>query len=142
MKILTPLLIAIALAFTACDRRSTAETDKRNDGTALAQAATDRWTELRTYTYEKRGDFSSSLNAVAARIEAEVSQLEADASAARASQARKDAIAAVKSNKAKFDEKTAALVRATQETWNQARDEAAAAWDQLQASLAKARAEP
>ncbi|MBX3739066.1 MAG: hypothetical protein KF715_20430 [Candidatus Didemnitutus sp.] len=141
MKILAPLLLAGALAFTACGRNSSSETDARNADTSVASPAADTWTELRTYAYEKRGDFNSRLSAIIARLDAELSQLEADASAAKASQSRKDALAAVKSDKAAFDEKTAALARASQDTWNQARDEAAAAWDKLQASLAKARAE-
>lgn len=153
MKTLIPFLLAGALAFTACGRntaKNTSESSARSADTAastsasnasLTQPTTDNWTELRTYSYDKRGDFNSSLNAMTAKVDAEVSQLEADASAARASRARKDAIAEVKSDKANFDEKSAALARASQDTWNQARDEAAAAWDKLQASLAKARAE-
>lgn len=142
MKILAPLLLVAALAFTACGRNSAStDSDARNADSPATQSTADMWTELRTYAYEKRGDFNSRLSAITARLDAELSQLEADASAAKASQSRKDALAAVKSDKAAFDEKAAALARASQDTWNQARDEAAAAWDKLQATLAKARAE-
>lgn len=142
MKVLVSLLLLGALAFTACSRTRdrSAETAARSADTVSA-ASTDNWNDLRTYSFDKRGDFNSSLNAMNARIEAEISQLQADASSASASQSRKDAIATVKSDKANFDEKSAALARASQDTWEQARDEAAAAWDKLQASLAKARAE-
>lgn len=139
MKILLPLLVAGALAFTACGRNTA---DRSTESSARsASVQTDSWNDLRTYSFEKRGEFNSSLSAMNARLEAEVSKLEADISSANASQSRKDAIAAVKSDKANFDEKSAALARASKDTWEQARDEAAAAWDKLQASLAKARAE-
>lgn len=153
MKILLPLLVVGALAFTACGRNTadrSSESSARSADTSASTSAsnaaslqptTDNWTELRTYSFEKRGDFNSSLNAMSAKLEAEVSQLQANISGANASQSRKDAIAAVKSDKANFDEKSAALARASSDTWEQARDEAAAAWDKLQASLAKARAE-
>lgn len=139
MKIVLPLLVAGALAFTACGRNTADRTAESRAADASVQ--TNDWSELRTYSFDKRGDFNSSLSAMNARLEAEVSQLEANISSANASQSRKDAIAAVKSDKANFDEKSAALARASKDTWEQARDEAAAAWDKLQASLAKARAE-
>lgn len=147
MKTILTLLLVGSLAFTACSRtrNRTTETGANNAdssaSTAAIRATTDNWNELRTYAFDKRSEFSASLNAMSAKIDAEFSQLQADASSATAAQSRKDAIAQVKSDKAAFDEKSAALARATQDTWNQARDEAAAAWDKLQASLAKARAE-
>lgn len=140
MKILLPLLVVGALAFTACGR-NTADRSAESSASSASVETTNNWNDLRTYSFEKRGDFNSSLSAMNARLEAEVSQLEANASSANASKSRKDAVAAVKSDKANFDEKSAALARASQDTWEQARDEAAAAWDKLQASLAKARAE-
>jgi hypothetical protein len=139
MKIVLPLLVAAALAFTACGRNTADRTAESR--AANASVPSNDWNDLRTYSFDKRGDFNSSLSAMNARLEAEVSQLEADISSANASQSRKDAVAAVKSDKANFDEKSAALARASQDTWEQARDEAAAAWDKLQASLAKARAD-
>ncbi|MBI2510786.1 MAG: hypothetical protein HYV96_02305 [Opitutae bacterium] len=148
MKAILALLLVGALAFTACSRtrNRSSETGASNASSSAASAAsapatTDNWNELRSYSFEKRSEFNASLTAMSAKIDAEVSQLQADASSAIASQSRKDAIAQVKSDKAAFDEKSAALARATQDTWNQARDEAAAAWDKLQASIAKARAE-
>lgn len=152
MKLIASLLLIAALAFTACSRtrnRSSETSARSADTTASTSASTaasvpsttDNWSELRTYSFDKRSEFNSSLSAMSTKVDAEVSQLQADASSANASQSRKDAIAQVKSDKANFDEKSAALARATKDTWDQARDEAAAAWDKLQASLAKARSE-
>jgi Skp family chaperone for outer membrane proteins len=151
MKVLVSFLLVGALAFTACGRNTakrSSETNARSADTTAStsaanassiQPATDNWTELRTYSYDKRGEFNSSLSAMSAKVDAEVSQLQADASSGKASKSRQDALAEVKSAKSNFDEKSAALARASKDTWDQARDEAAAAWDKLQAALAKAR---
>lgn len=142
MKVIASLLLVGAIALTGCGRNTGDRSSESSARSASsAQTTTNNWSELRTYSFDKRSEFNASLTAMSAQIDAEVSQLQADASGTKASQARKDAIAQVKSDKAAFDEKSAALARATQDTWEQARDEAAAAWDKLQASLAKARAE-
>lgn len=145
MKIIASLLLVGAIALTGCGRNTsdrTSESSARSaSSVSSAQTTTNNWSELRTSSFDQRSAFNASLTAMSAQIDAEVSQLQTEASSAQASQARKDAIAQVKSDKAAFDEKSAALARATQDTWEQARDEAAAAWDKLQASLAKARAE-
>lgn len=142
MKVIASLLLVGAIALTGCGRNTGDRSSESSARSASsAQTATNNWSELRTYSFDKRSEFNASLTAMSAQIEAEVSQLQADASGTAASPSRKDAIAQVKSDKAAFDEKSAALARATSDTWEQARDEAAAAWDKLQASLAKVRAE-
>ncbi|MBA4137514.1 MAG: hypothetical protein C0518_09385 [Opitutus sp.] len=160
MKTLLTLLTIAAFGLTGCGRQDTAS----NSGESSAQPAgsaggsgtrastsatnasstspaTESWTELRTYSYDRRGEFNSSLNAMSARVDAEISQMKADASSAQASQSRKEAWEEVQSAKSDFDGKAAALGRATQDTWAQSRDELAAAWDRLQAALQKARSD-
>lgn len=156
MKSLVSLLVISAVALTGCGRQdtasSTADSGAASGATATRastsatnasaiQPAGNNWMELRTYTFERRGDFNSQLNAMNARIESEVSELRASVSEANASASRRAALEEVQSAKSEFDEKSAALAQATEDTWNQARDEAAAAWDRLQAAIAKARAE-
>lgn len=149
MKPIVSLLLVGALVLTGCGRNTSdrsGESSARSAGTSAStasavQSTTHNWNELRTYSFDKRSEFNASLTAMSAQIDTEVSQLQVDPSGPTASRSRQDAIAQVKSDKAAFDEKSAALARATQDTWDQARDEVAAAWDKLQASIAKARAE-
>jgi Skp family chaperone for outer membrane proteins len=161
MKTLVSLLVITSVALTGCGRqdtaRSTADSDAASGtepyvstGTRAStsaanassvQPASPAWGELRSYSYERRGEFNSSLNAMNARVEAEVSELRANQSEANASASRRAALEEVQSAKSDFDEKSAALARASQDSWDQARDEAAAAWDRLQAAIARARSE-
>lgn len=162
MKILASFLVIGALAFTSCARQDTARST--DDSAVAPSGAADQpsaagtgaastsevnvsavspegadWNELRGYDYDQRGEFNSSLNAMSARVEAEISELRAEASGAEASESRRAAMEEVQNAKSDFDEKSAALARASQDSWEQARDEAAAAWDRLQAALARAR---
>lgn len=158
MKTLVSLLAAAAIVLSGCGRQDTArksgESSAQPAGSAAGSGtrastsatnaastspATESWTELRTYSYDRRGEFNSSLNAMSARVDAEISSMKADASGAKASQSRQDAMKEVESAKSDFDGKAAALGRASKDTWDQARDELAAAWDRLQAALQKAR---
>jgi Skp family chaperone for outer membrane proteins len=153
---LVSLVAVAALALSGCGRQDTAASSSESSAqpagssasgtraststnTASTSPATENWSELRTYEFERRGEFNSSLNAMSAKVEAEISRLKADASGAQASQSRRAALDELQSAKSDFDGKAAALGRASKDTWNQARDELAAAWDRLQASLAKAR---
>lgn len=95
------------------------------------QPSSTNWNELRSYGYEQRGEFNSALNAMSARVDAEISQLR--------SSGNQNAVQQVERAKQNFDEKSAALARASQDNWNRARDEAAQAWQNLQQQLAQAR---
>lgn len=158
MKTLVSLLTIAAVALTGCGRQDTASKSSESSaqpagsaagsGTRASTSATnaastspvsENWTELRTYTYDRRGEFNSSLNAMSAKVDAEVSQLRAENSGAKASESRRAAMDEIQSAKSDFDGKAAALGRASEDTWNQARDELSASWDRLQAALKKAR---
>lgn len=169
MKTLASLLVIGALAFTSCARQDTRGATDASDtqpaGTDDPVVATEQpsaagtgsastseanvtattgdaeWSEIRGYNYDQRGEFNSNLNAMSARVEAEISELRAEASGADASASRRAALEEVQNAKSDFDEKSAALARASEDSWEQARDEAAAAWDRLQAALARARQE-
>ncbi len=103
-------------------------------------AVVEGWGDLKSYTFEKRSNFSAKLKAKQTDFEAGVSNLRAEYSEAKASASRKAAMNELKDSEANYKEKLAALGHATADTWTAARDNAAAAWDRMEASYAKARA--
>jgi len=131
-----------ALLFSACSKSSRDEAaDTTKDAYHDASAAVAKgWENVKSYSYDKRSDFSQWATAQQKTFEAEASKLKADYSEAQASASRKAAMAEFKDSEANYKEKLSALGDATAETWDAARDNVAAAWDRLQASYAKARA--
>lgn len=131
-----------ALAFAGCSEKKRDDlADKTKDAYQDTKAAVVQgWDNLKDYSFEKRSDFTATLKARQADLEAGVSKLQAEYSEATASASRKAAMAELKDSQANYKEKLAAVGNATADTWTAARDDVAAAWDRLQASYAKARA--
>jgi hypothetical protein len=131
-----------ALAFTACSKESRDDiADKSKEAYADSKAAVAQgWDDVKSYTYDKRSDFALSVKAQQADFEAGVSKLRSEYSEAQASASRKAAMAELKDDEANFKTKASALGNATAATWDAARDDVVHAWDKLQASYAKARA--
>ena len=142
-----------ALTFAACSKDKRDEVaDKTKevyqDTKAVVQEAAhdtkaamvEGWGDLRSYTFEKRSDFSLKLKAQQASFEASVGKLRSEYSEASASSSRKAAMNELKDSEATYKKKLAAVGNASADTWTAARDDDAAAWDRLQASYAKARA--
>lgn len=131
-----------ALALAGCsknDRDDVADNTKaayQDTKSAIAAG----WDNVKNYTFEQRSDFTTTLKARQADLEAGISKLRAEYSEANASASRKAAMAELRDSEADFKEKLAALGNATSDTWTAARDDVAAAWDRLQASYANARA--
>jgi hypothetical protein len=154
--ITTTVIIASSLTlltFAGCSKskqESITEKSKeayQNTKSVVKEAALDTkaavvkgWDNLKNYTFEKRGDFTATLKARQADLEAGVSKLRAEYSDATASASRKAAMAELKDSEADYKEKLAALGNATADTWSSVRDNVATSWDRLQASYAKARA--
>lgn len=140
----SPLLAAglAALLFSACSKHSRDEVaDKTKDAYHDTTAAVAKgWDNVKSYSFDKRSDFSKWASAQEKEFEAESSKLKANYSEAQASASRKAAMAEFKDSEANYKDKLSALGNATAETWDSARDNVAAAWDRLQASYAKARA--
>lgn len=141
----TTLLIATGLAgltLTGCSERKRDDlAEKTKDAYQDTKAAVaEGWGDLKSYTFEKRSDFTLKLKAQQAELEAGISKLRAEYSEANASASRKAAMNELKDAEANYKEKLAAVGNATADTWTAARDDVAAAWDRLQASYAKARA--
>ncbi len=132
----------LALSLAACSKSTRDDiADKGKETYQDTKAAVVQgWDNLKDYTFEKRSDFTLKLKAKQADFEAGASKLRAEYSEASASASRKAAMAELRNSEADYNEKFAAVGNATADTWTSARDNAAAAWDRLQASYAKARA--
>jgi hypothetical protein len=130
------------LAFAACSREKRDDlADKTKDAYQDTKAAVvDTWGDLKSYTFEKRDDFSAKFKARQAGFDADVSKLRADYSEDKASASRKAAMAEFKDSESDYKEKLAAVGTATADTWGSARDNVIASWDRMHASYAKARA--
>lgn len=134
------------LALTGCNKNKTESTidsavDKTKSVAADAgNAMADAWGDVKSYTFEKSSDFQKSLKAMSSKFDADVSKMKADYSEANASAARKAAMAEFKDSESNFKQKMSALGNATSATWDSAKKDVIAAWDRLQASYYKARA--
>lgn len=158
MNRVATLLAAVAIALTGCGRQDTARSSGESaaqsagaaagSGTRASTSATnvasgspsENWAELRTYSYDRRGEFNSALNAMSAKVDAEIATLQSKSTAAGNADNKVDALREVREAKAEFDGKAAALGRANEARWDAARDEVAQAWDRLQEALRQARA--
>jgi Skp family chaperone for outer membrane proteins len=137
-------LLAASLAILALAGCSKGEREEMADDTKAAyQDAKDKvgegWDRLKGYTYERRQDFQAEFNTKQAEVEAEVSELKAEYSEAEASASRKAAMEDLQNAELNYKEKLSAVGRASSATWDAARDDVIAAWDELQASIARAR---
>lgn len=132
-----------ALAFTGCSKH---DRDKAGDKVKEAYqdskaAVANAWDDVKSYTYEKRSDFSTSAKAMSATMDSKISELRASYSEATASASRKAAMAELKDSEADYKQKLDALGTATADTWDSAKQNVIAAWDKVQASYHKARAD-
>jgi hypothetical protein len=139
------LLAASLTAFglTGCTQSERVDASAKT-GEALADtkdALSQGWNDAKTFTFEKRDDFRANAKALTAKMDARMSELHANYSEARASASRKAAMAEIKASDAAYKEKLAALGTATADTWDSAKQNVISAWDRLQASYYKARAD-
>lgn len=99
------------------------------------------WDDVKSFTFEKRDQFTASAKALTSKMDAQLSEVRADYSEAKASASRKAAMAELKSSEADYKEKVEALGSATAATWDSAKQNVIASWDRLQAAYYKARAD-
>jgi hypothetical protein len=104
-------------------------------------ALSNAWDSVKGATFEKRDEFAASAKAMSAEMDAKVSKVKADYSDAQASASRKAAMEELKNSEADYKAKVSALGDATAATWESAKQNTIAAWDKLQASYYKARAD-
>ena len=137
-------LVAAGLAILTLAACSKGERDDLADDTKAAYQeakgkVAEGWDHLKSFTYEQRDAFQAEFNTKQAEVEAEISELKAEYSEQEASASRKAAMNDLQNAEKNYKEKLAAVGRATTSTWNAARDDVVAAWDELQASIARAR---
>jgi hypothetical protein len=123
---LAVLSLGLATALvTGCSKKT------RDDAGATAQGVYN----------DKKNDFEKSAKALSSKMEAQLSEVRANYSEAKASASRKAAMEELKNSEADYKAKVAALGNATAATWDSAKQNVIAAWDKLQASYQKARAD-
>jgi dsDNA-specific endonuclease/ATPase MutS2 len=132
----------VLLSMSACSKgdRDTISGEAKDAYKDASAKVSEGWEKLKSFTYEQRDSFVDEFNSKQEQAEAELSKLKAEYSESKASASRKAAMEDVKSSDVKFKEKLSAIGRASADTWDAARDDVIAAWDELQASIARARA--
>ena len=143
LPFLAATVLAATLAFTGCNKQDRADASaKTQDAYQDTKAAVvDAWGDVKSYTFEKRDDFSKNAKAMSAKMDAQISEVRANYSDAKASASRKAAMAQLKNDEGDYKEKLDALGHATAATWDSAKANVVASWDKLQASYYKARAD-
>lgn len=151
--LITVALGCTALLFAGCskadraDAKATAKEAAHDTKVAVQDAAhatkeamSDAWAGVKNFTYEKRDDFSAKSKELSARMDAQLSELRANYSEAQASASRRAAMDELKNSEADYKEKLSALGTATADTWDAAKQNVILAWDKLEVSYRKARA--
>jgi hypothetical protein len=143
---LSRFLVSATLVFaglTGCSQQdsaaasATAQDIYADAKTTLSHA----WDDVKAYSFEKRQEFQASAKSLSAKMDAQVSELRAKYSDAKASASRKLAMEELKNSEIDYRAKLDALGNATAATWDSAKQNVIAAWDKLQAAYQKARSE-
>jgi hypothetical protein len=131
-----------ALVFAGCSKqdRADASATVKEAARDTKEAVADAWGDVKSFTYEKRDDFSAKARSLSAQWDVQVSELRANYSEAQATASRRAAMDELKNSEADYKEKLAALGNASADTWEAAKNNVVLAWDKLQASYRKARA--
>ena len=131
-----------ALAFTGCSKhdRDNASDKVKDAYQDTKDAVSNGWDNVKSYTFDKRDDFTASAKAMNAKMEAQIAEVRANYSEANASASRKAAMEELKNSEADYKEKLNALGNATADTWDSAKQNVIASWDKMKASYDKARA--
>lgn len=139
----SPVILGFLALASACSEkaRSDASTTAKDIYADTKDAVTNAWDKVKSYSFDKRGDFTTKAKALSAKMEADASALRANYSDAKASASRRAAMAELKDSEKDYKEKVAALGNATADTWESAKQNAIASWDRLQAAYYKARTE-
>ncbi len=133
----------LVLALNGCNKqeRDTASANAKEMYADSKAAMAKAWDKVKTTTFDKRDQFEATGKALAAQMEAQASKLRADYSDAKASASRKAAMQELKNSEADYKAKLEALGSASAATWDSAKNNVIAAWDRLEASYHKARAD-
>jgi hypothetical protein len=132
-----------SFGFTGCNKSDRVDAGAKAEGIVAdtKEALAHGWDSAKSFTFEKRSDFQAQAKALTSKMDAQMSELHANYSEAKASASRKAAMAEIKDSEAAYKEKLGALGTATADTWDSAKQNVISAWDHLQASYYKARAD-
>ena len=148
------LLAALSPAFillTACGKSDPVQPAAQNT-TATAKelvadvktTASDSWDSIKDYTYEKREDFSASLDRLAAKRDAEIQELNSKVTGLPDATAKQRDRAVKEFNEARsyLKSQLTDLRTGTADTWADAKEKAAQAWQKVQTAYDKVKASP
>jgi DNA repair exonuclease SbcCD ATPase subunit len=150
VRLLAAGLSPVALVMSGCsktDSTTTAVEKVKADEKAVVAdvkaAAIDTWDSIKDYSYDKRADFSASINRMAGQLDDKTSELKAKF-AAEPSAAAKDRESAIKEYdeaRADLKSKLSDLDKATSDTWADAKANVAEAWKHVRAAYEKVKAD-
>jgi hypothetical protein len=142
LSLLSLAVLGTALAVTGCSKQ-----DRADASATVKEAAHDTqvavanaWGEVKDFSFDKRNDFSAKAKSLSAQWDVQASELRANYSEAQASASRRAAMEELKNSEADYKAKLDALGSASADTWDAAKNNVVLAWDRLQASYHKARA--
>jgi hypothetical protein len=153
----TTLLVTVAAAaalFSGCTKQdrtnaSTTVQDAYSDTKAAVKdaygdtkaAINNAWDNARSYSYDKKNDFTTHAKAMSSEMDANIQKLRTEYSEAKASASRKAAMEELKNSESDYKQKLDALGNASAATWDSAKQNVISAWDRMQAAYHKARAD-
>lgn len=151
MKTTTPFTLSFAalaaalsiFGLTGCNKSDRADVSAKTAAVVAdtKDAMSHGRDNVKSFTFDKRDDFQANAKALGSKWDAQLSELHANYSEAKASASRKAAMAELKDAEAAYREKLKALGTATADTWDSAKQNVISSWVHLQASYYKARAD-
>ncbi len=144
-RLLTANLM-LALGFVSllagCSRhdRAEAETKTKEAYEQTKAAVANAWDRVKSYSFKDRDKFAAHAKELAARADAQMTELRTKAADANASERRRAAMAELKDANADYQQKVGALGNASAATWNSAKENVILAWDRLELAYYEARA--
>ncbi|MGO9243531.1 MAG: hypothetical protein ACLQDC_02020 [Verrucomicrobiia bacterium] len=134
---------------TGCSKadNTSANVEKvKNDAKEIAAdvkaAAADSWDSIKDFTYEKRAEFSASIDRMSGQLDDKTREFRAKVAGApdAASKDRESAIKEYDEARADLKSKLTDLGNATADTWADAKEKVAQAWKRVQAAYDKVKA--
>jgi hypothetical protein len=135
---------AIVVGSSGCSKTNTASSNLDDAKTAVKDAAVDvknaavdSWDSLKDYTYEKRVEFSASMDRMSTSMDEKIAEEKAKAPATLSAD-KQAAIKDYDDAKADLKARLTDLGNATSDTWADAKAKVAAAWQRVKADYDKA----
>jgi len=134
---------------SSCSKTSSTSTtvekvkaDAKEVAADVKATTSDSWDSIKDFTYEKRADFSASIDRMAAQFDDKARELRAKVAGATdaASKDRESAIKEYDEARADLKSRLSELGNATADTWADAKEKVAQAWKRVQAAYDKVKA--